>query len=54
MNTIMVNRFCSNDDPYIIWPYYTGRDKGPLRVHLAGSEDNGASALLVLGNPPTK
>jgi len=34
----MVNRFCSNSDPWIIHPFYTGRDKGALR--------NGDGAIL--------
>lgn len=26
-----VGKFWSNKDPFVIWPYYTGRDKGVLR-----------------------
>jgi hypothetical protein len=28
-----------SDNPWVIWPYYTGRDKGALFAH--GGENNG-------------
>lgn len=32
--------FAHRSDPFIICPYYTGRDKGPLIAN--GGDDNGA------------
>ena len=31
MRTQKVGKCWSNSDPFVIWPYYTGRDKGALR-----------------------
>jgi hypothetical protein len=42
------NGICSSSDPYVIWPWYTGRDKGALCERLDPAEGKGTHGDLLL------